>query len=121
MKRYSVNHLTKTTIKDFKSKPQKVITGHLKGRETLQSIFKSIVLLKNLFTKQRENQILVLYHLTLNIKTFTQLNLLQCSPGLITYKTLLRDSFQQTYNFLFLPSDFCPKISHFLYFFLNLS
>lgn len=29
------------TIKDFKSKRQKVITGHLKGREILQSTFKS--------------------------------------------------------------------------------
>ena len=56
MKRYSVNHLTKMTIKDFKSKPQKVITGHLKGRETLQSIFKSILIFHEEFVHLTERK-----------------------------------------------------------------
>ena len=56
MKRYSVNHLTKMTIKDFKSKLQKVITGHLKGRETLQSIFKSRLISQEKFVNLTERK-----------------------------------------------------------------
>lgn len=51
-----VNHSTKMIIKDFKSKLQKIITAHLKGRETLQSIFKTRLVFQENFVHLTERK-----------------------------------------------------------------